>query len=185
MNLYLLQPGDQHFWGGSPSTSADGNLGDRLGAIWPGTLPIDANQASVPCMTLLSVQQGITSLNASQSLSPITASKAVNIVSPLLYDACLRANPLGRGKQQPTILWIASKAADNSAHLMCIQLRDAIVSDVTMQAGSDGVPTEVFRFTYTEVLWTASSQNNVGRSFGNISAGWSSIVNKPIGQFTD
>ncbi len=185
MNLYLLQPGDQHFWGGSPGTNSDGNLGDRLGAVWHGPLPIGANQANVPCMTLLSAQQAITSNNATQSLSPITCSKAVSIISPMLYDACLRANPLGRGKDQPTLLWIASKAADNSAHLLCLQLRDAIVGDVTLQGAPDGVPTEAFQFTYTEVLWTASAQNNVGKSFGNISAGWSSIVNKPIGQFTD
>ena len=184
MNVYLLQPGNQDFWGGTQNYNSDGNLSDLLGAVWGSGTQIP-NGNSNPCIVLQSVQQGIAALNTSQPLLPISCSKPINILSPRLYDACLRANPLGKGKDQPTLLWIGSKAADNSAHLMCIQLRDAIVSDVSGQGGPDGVPTEAFQFTYTEVLWTASAQNNEGKSFGNISAGWSSIVNKPIGQFTD
>ena len=102
-----------------------------------------------------------------------------------MYDMCLRAQPLGSGKDQPTKLYIARNSGDKTANVITIWLRDAIISEIQLQTHPDDMPTEQFKLSFTEILW----QNTVPLADTNIlgkrSVGWSLGSNRPITQFTD
>ena len=111
--------------------------------------------------------------------------KYVDKTSIKFYEYCLRAEPLGKGKDNPTKLYIARNSGDKTANIITISLRDAIISEIQLQSHPDDMPTEQFKLNFTEILWTYTVQNSQTGTAGNLSTGWSIARNRPIGQFTD
>ena len=168
MDLILLRPGDPALFPGDdrPAVAAIPEAGQ--------------------CIELVSLHQGMkqqvttdVSNSARTSGRPIvsefTCVKYVDKVSVKLYDYCLRAKPLGEGKDRPTILYIARNSGADATMIMTFALRDAIVSEIQFQSHPNDMPTEQFKLNFTEILWSYGSE---------AAAGWSLARNRPIAQFT-
>ena len=198
MDLILLQPGNPEVFGGANSWTGGGSLID--GKKWEGvTSPGDSKGGDVTfgqCLELVSVHQGMkqqittdVSNSARTSGRPIitefTCVKYVDKTSVKFYEYCLRAQPLGAGKDNPTKLYICRNSGDKVANIITIELRDAIISEIQFQSHPDDMPTEQFKLNFTEILWTYTVQRADTLSAGNLSSGWSIARNRLIGQFTD
>lgn len=185
MDLILLQPGAPSFFpNGDDGWNSSGSFVDHQ---WR-----DANLKLGPCIELVSLHQGmrqqITSDNPNSTeirpiLTVLTCVKYVDKISVKLYDYCLRAMPIGKGKDQPTLLHILRNAGDQTATVLTLALRDAIVSEIQLQTHPDDMATEQFKLNFSEILWTYGAQS--AATAGNASSGWSLKRNRPIGQFTD
>jgi type VI secretion system secreted protein Hcp len=187
MDLILLQPGNPEVFGSANDWDHGGSLIDNQ---WRDSV-LDLGQ----CIELVSMHQGMkqqvttdVSNSARTSGRPIitefTCVKYVDKTSVKFYEYCLRAEPLGKGKDQPTKLYIARNSGDKTANIITIALRDAIISEVQLQTHPDDMPTEQFKLNFTEILWTYTVQKADTGTAGNMSTGWSIARNRPIGQFT-
>jgi type VI secretion system secreted protein Hcp len=191
MDLILLEPGDPELVFGKKKgdcTTADSQIDEQ----WrDNTLFKEVG----PCLRLVSMHQGMkqqittdVSNSARTAGRPIitefTCVKHTDRTSVKLYDLCLRAKPLGRGDKQPTKLHFARRASDQTVNLMTIWLRDAIVSEIQLQAEADDAPTERFKLNFTEILWFYDTQLVGTDPTGKSSAGWSLARNLPITAFT-
>ncbi|RQO33886.1 Hcp1 family type VI secretion system effector [Herminiimonas sp. KBW02] len=188
MDLILLQPGDPDF---IPATS-DTTGGSLIDPQWQ-----DASLKLGRCLELVSVHQGMrlrTAITGEQAhdntaadrpiITELTCVKYVDNTSVKLYDYCLRAQPLGKGKDQPTVLYIARNSGDKTSNIITLSLRDAIVSEIQFQSHPDDMPTEQFKLNFTEILWTYTVQSTNAETAGNMVAGWSIAQNRPITQFS-
>ncbi|QDQ28499.1 type VI secretion system tube protein Hcp [Chitinimonas arctica] len=201
MDLILLQPGDPSLF----SKGADPNSWDKGGSLidvsaWKevggevddtlkglnGTLAIE----------LVSVHQGIkqqmttdVSNSARTSGRPVvtefTCVKYVDKLSVKFFDLCLRAKPMGAGKEQPTMIHIMRNSGDKTANILTMALRDAMISEIQFQSNPDDMPTEQFKLNFTEILWKYTVQRADTVTAGVVPAGWSIARNRPIGGFTD
>lgn len=187
MDLILLQPGNQDLLG------ADSSWGNGASLIDDKSRDSVANLGK--CIELVSMHQGIKqqvtndlSNSARTSGRPIigefTCVKYVDKASVKFYDCCLRAEPLGKGKGQPTRLYLLRNSGDKTASIMTIALRDAIISDIQLQSHPDDMPTEQFKLNFTEILWTYTVQTADTVSPESQSSGWSMVRNRPIEHFT-
>lgn len=192
MDLILLQPGNSDVFGGD--TSNDWTTG---GSLIDGEWRDDILKiADKPCIELVSVHQGMkqqvttdVSNSARTSGRPIitefTCVKYVDKTSVKFYEYCLRAEPLGKDKDNPTKLYICRNSGDKTANIMTFTLRDALISEIQFQSHPDDMPTEQFKLNFTEILWQFTVQlANTDRVSGVKSAGWSLARNRPIGQLT-
>lgn len=192
MDLILLEPGDSDAVFGKELNGwkTGGSLIDNT---WRDT---DALKDLGRCMELVSMHQGMkqqmttdVSNSARTSGRPVitefTCVKYVDKTSVKMYDMCLRALPLGVGKEQPTKLYIARNSGEQTANLMTIWLRDAMLSEIQLQTHPDDMPTEQFKLSFTEILWHYTVQMADTKILGKRSAGWSLARNRPITQFTD
>jgi type VI secretion system secreted protein Hcp len=186
MDLILLQPGDQEIFTSDNSYAEGGSLIDNQ---WRDQV-LDLKK----CIELVSMHQGMkqqittdVSNSARTSGRPIitefTCVKYVDKTSVKFYDYCLRAQPLGKGPDQPTKLYIARNSGDKTANIITMSLRDCIISEIQLQTHPDDMPTEQFKLSFTEILWTYTVQTTDMGTPGNVSAGWSIARNRPIGQF--
>lgn len=190
MDLILLEPGNTEVFGGDDNGWTTG--GSLIDSEWR-----DDNIKFGQCLELVSVHQGMkqqvttdVSNSARTSGRPIitefTCVKYVDKTSVKFYDYCLRALPLGKGKDQPTKIYVCRNSGDNTANIMTFVLRDAIISEIQFQSHPDDMPTEQFKLNFTEILWEFTVQNaDTSRASGKKSSGWSMARNRPIGQFTD
>lgn len=180
MDLILLQPGNPDILGGV----------SQIDPAWHDSMP-DLGR----CIELISIHQGMkqqittdVSNSARTSGRPIitefTLVKHVDQSSVKFYDHCLRAEALGKGKDQPTMLYIARNSGGSTANIITIALRDAIISEIQLQTHPDGMPTEQFKLNFTEILWTCTVQKADLHTAGKQSFGWSIARNRAIGQFT-
>lgn len=189
MDLILLQPGNQDIF---PKDAAvpGANGSTMIDTPWR-----DEILKFGKCIELVSIAQGMkqqvttdVSNLARTSGRPVitdfTCVKYMDTLSVKFYEYCLRAEPLGVGKDQPTKLYIARNSGDKTANILTFELRDAIISEIQFQSHPDDMPTEQFKLNFTEILWTYTVQGNDVRSHGNVLAGWSVARNRPIGQFT-
>ena len=181
MDLILLKPGNKDVFGGTSSSMIDGkdwgkdlNLGD--------------------CIELVSIHQGMkqqvttdVSNRARTSGRPVitefTCVKYVDKTSVKFYEYCLRAQPLGVGPKEPTILYVLRNSGDSIANIITMELRDALISEIQFQSHPDDMPTEQFKLNFTEILWTYTVQENDMTTPGSMRAGWSLSKNRPIGGF--
>ena len=114
-------------------------------------------------------------------ITEFTCVKYVDKSSVKFYEYCLRAQPLGKDKENPTVIYICRSSGDKVANIMTIALRDAIISEIQFQSHPDDMPTEQFKLNFTEILWTYTVQTaNTGRA-GSLSSGWSLARNRHIG----
>lgn len=204
MDLILMQPGDPAAVGlGDNSWEKGGSLIDGLAGDsdlpWNAfseqydkdPLPFDGKN----CIELVSVNQGMkqqvttdVSNSARTSGRPIitdfTCVKYVDKSSVKFNELCLRAKPLGVGKDQPTMIYILRNSGDRIANILTISLRDAIISETQFQSHPDDMPTEQFKLNFTEILWTYNVQKADTGNGGQFHSGWSVAHNRPIGQFT-
>ncbi len=180
MNFILLEPGDPDVVGAADDRSR--TLADGL--------------AVGPCIELVSLHQGMkqqvttdVSNSARTSGRPVitelTCVKYVDGMSVTLYAYCLRAKPLGKGAPQPTRIRLCRTAGDTEDIVMTDALRDALVSDIQLQATPDGLPTEQFKLHFTEILWTDAAQRDGAKAAVPAPAGWSLVRNRPIDAFED
>jgi type VI secretion system secreted protein Hcp len=183
MDLILLQPGN-----------ADDIIGDDSSTQIDGSWREDALKFG-KCMELVSIHHGMkqqittdVSNRARTSGRPVitefTCVKYVDQTSVKLYDYCLRAATLGSGADNPTRIYIARNSGENTANIITMSLRDAIISEIQFQSHPDDMPTEQFKINFTEILWTYTVQNVDMKPGGSIHAGWSVMHNRPIGNFT-
>lgn len=188
MDLILLQPGNPEVFGGANSWDNGGSLIDKE---WRDSV-LDLGQ----CIELVSMHQGMkqqittdVSNSARTSGRPIitefTLSKYVDKTSVKLYEYCLRAEPLGKGKDQPTKLHIARNSGNGTASILTILLRDAVISEIELQSHPSDMPTEQFKLHFTEILWRHACQAGKAATAGETVTGWSIARNRPITQFTD
>ncbi|GAB3347271.1 Hcp family type VI secretion system effector [Lysobacter tyrosinilyticus] len=193
MDLILLQPGNKTIFGGDDTNSwaADAAPG---GPAYGLDDPI-AKQFG-HCIELVSVHQGVkqqvttdVSNSARTSGRPIitdfTCVKYVDKTSVKFYELCLRAEPLGKGKDQPTKIHILRNFGDKTANILSFHLRDALISEIQFQSHSDDMPTEQFKLNFTEILWESTVQSADAARAGIESSGWSLARNRVIGSFTD
>lgn len=188
MDLILLQPGNPEVLGGANSQDNGGSL---IEDDWRASIA-DLSQ----CIELISLHQGMQQQvttdvsNAARTsgrpiITELTCVKYVDKTSVKFYEYCLRAEPLGKGKDQPTMLYIARNSGDKTVNIIAVSLRDAIISEIQLQTHPDDMPTEQFKLNFTEILWTYSVQGADTGSAGNRSTGWSIPRNCPIEQFTE
>lgn len=186
MDLILFQPGDPTFMVGNASNSASSLIDTSTGAAMP---------ALGSCIELVSLHQGMkqqittdvcdgTQSSSRPVITEFTCVKYVDQNSVKLYDCCLRAQALGTGKKQPSMLYILRSSGDTTTNIITMALRDAIVSEIQFQSHPDDMPTEQFKLNFTEILWTYHIQT-AADSEGKVSAGWSLARNQPIDKFTD
>lgn len=188
MDLILLEPGNGEFiFGKAPDDSTGGSLID---ASWRD----GALQGMGPCMELVSLHQGMKQHmtadvgNAARTsgrpvITEFTCVKYVDSTSIKLYELCLRAEPLGRGAAQPTRLYIARNSGDKTANIITISLRDAMISEIELQSHPNDMPTEQFKLSFTEILWSHSVLQADGKPGSQSTTGWSLARNRPIGAF--
>lgn len=188
MDLILLQPSDPDF-----IPASDGLTGGSLiDPQWQ-----DAGLNPGRCIELVSVHQGMRSQTAIAGeqaqdkaaagrpvITELTCVKYVDKTSVKFYDYCLRAQPLGKGKDQPTMLYIARNSGDKTSNIITFALRDAILSEIQLQSHPDDMPTEQFKLNFTEILWTYTTQLANTETTDNLVAGWSCKQNRPITQFS-
>jgi type VI secretion system secreted protein Hcp len=117
-------------------------------------------------------------------ITEFTCVKYVDKTSVKLYDMALRAQPLGVDKTQPTKLYIARNSGDQTANIMTIWLRDAMISEIQLQTHPDDMPTEQFKLNFTEILWFYTVQLADTKILGKRASGWSLARNRPITAFT-
>jgi len=191
MDLILLEPGDTAAVFGTEKNDW-GTGGSLIDNVWRDQ---DALKDMGQCLELVSMHQGIkqqmttdVSNSARTSGRPIvtefTCVKYVDKTSIKLYDMCLRAQPLGANKDQPTKLYIARNSGQQTANLITIWLRDAMISELQLQTHPDDMPTEQFKLNFTEILWHYTVQLANTQILGKRTAGWSLARNRPITQFT-
>jgi type VI secretion system secreted protein Hcp len=187
MDLILMQPGNPEIFGAANSEDTGGG---QIGQDWRDRIP-----GLGQCLELVSMHQGMkqqittdVSTSARTSGRPVitefTLVKYVDKMSVKFYEYCLRAEPLGKGKDQPTKLYIARNSGDKTASMITIWLRDAIISEIQLQTHPDEMPTEQFKLNFTEILWTYRVQKADADTAGTLSTGWSLAHNRPIEQFT-
>lgn len=191
MDLILLQPGDDEVFGGIKNDFATG--GSLIDDQWRDEI-LKLGQ----CIELVSVHHGMkqqvttdVSNSARTSGRPIitefTCVKYVDKTSVKFYEYCLRAKPLDNliaHPDKPTKLYIARNSGENAGNIVTMQLRDALITEIQFQSHPDDMPTEQFKLSFTEILWTYTVQTTNLKSSGNIAAGWSIARNRPIGQFS-
>ncbi|HSC79332.1 MAG TPA: type VI secretion system tube protein Hcp [Chitinolyticbacter sp.] len=194
MDLILLQPGDSDIFGGENSWANGGSLIDNFEDVWKDFKPPSKNMGQ--CLELVSVHQGMkqqittdVSNSARTSGRPIitefTCVKYVDKTSVKFFEYCLRAQPLDTDPSKPTKIYIARNSGDKTANILTMSLRNALISEIQFQSHPDDMPTEQFKLSFTEILWTYTVQKADTTTAGNLSAGWSIARNRPIGQFTD
>lgn len=185
MNLILLEPGNPAL------LDALGDAGDMDRGKWAGMLP-DCG----PCIELISVHQGMkqqVTTDVSNSARPtgrpilteFTLTRYTDSTSVHLYGLCLRAEPLGKGASAPTRLHIMRAAGERPASLITFALRDAIISEIQLQTHPNDMPTEQFKLSFTEILWTYDTQQSQSKDAVAQTTGWSLLKNRPIEQFTN
>jgi type VI secretion system secreted protein Hcp len=183
MDLIILRPGKSDIIGEDSSTYIDNDK-------WR-----DPIFNFDKCLELVSIHQGMkqqittdVSNKARTSGRPVitefTCVKYVDQTSVKLYDYCLRAETLGSGKDEPTMLYIARNSGDRTGNIMTFALRDAIISEIQFQSHPNDMPTEQFKLNFTEILWTYTIQDVDMSTKGSIHKGWSVMHNRPIGSFT-
>lgn len=191
MDLILLQPGSEEVFG------KDKNDWDTGGSLID---EVDRDDilafGDSPCLELVSVHQGMkqqvttdVSNSARTSGRPVitefTCVKYVDKTSVKFYEYCLRAQPLGSGKDEKTKLYICRNSGDKTANIMTFSLRDALISEIQFQSHPDDMPTEQFKLNFTEILWDFTVQRaDTTRVAGTKSSGWSLARNRVIGDFT-
>jgi len=187
MDLILLQPGDSTVFGGPNNWKEGGSLIDN---VWR-----DKVLQLGECLELVSMHQGIkqqmttdVSNSARTSGRPIitefTCVKYVDKTSVKFYDYCLRAQPLDTKPDKPTKIYIGRNSNTATANIMTFELRNAMISEIQFQTHPDDMPTEQFKLSFTEILWTYSVQAADTSAPGNKYAGWSIARNRPIAKFT-
>ena len=187
MDLILLEPGDQ--------TVVDTDNGWETGGSLIDNEWREEGLSFEKCIELVSIHQGMkqqvttdVSNSARTSGRPIitefTCVKYVDKTSVKFYDYCLRAKPLGIGKDQPTKLHILRNSGDQTARIMSFSLRDALISEIQFQSHPDDMPTEQFKLNFTEIIWQFTVQNAQTGIKGQKASGWSLARNRPIGEFT-
>jgi type VI secretion system secreted protein Hcp len=191
MDLILLVPGDTNAVFGTEKNDW-GTGGSLIDDQWRDK---DALNGIGQCLELVSMHQGMkqqmttdVSNSARTSGRPIitefTCVKYVDKTSVKLYDMALRAQPLGADKGQPTKLYIARNSGDQTANIMTIWLRDAMISEIQLQTHPDDMPTEQFKLNFTEILWFYTVQLADTKILGKRASGWSLARNRPITAFT-
>lgn len=191
MDLILLEPGDPALVFGSELNDRPSG-GSLIDDVWREHAAL---KGIGPCIELVSMHQGLkqqmttdVSNSARTSGRPVitefTCVKYVDDTSVTLYDMCLRAQELGKGIAQPTKLHIARNSGDQTANILTIWLRDAMISEVQLQTHQDDMPTEQFKLNFTEILWHYTVQSTDTNIPGTRSAGWSLARNRPISEFT-
>jgi type VI secretion system secreted protein Hcp len=165
MDIILLQPGEPDL-------------------VYPPTIPrIDGLPAAVIggfdpelCVPLIAFGQDLKA-PASATAPPaaaFTVVKPVDALSVKLYEFCLRAKPLGEGRERPTYLHRVS----NGVLMFTVALRDAAITDIQLQGQADGSTVERLTLNPTEMLWTYY------RGAGTLHTGWSTLLKEPIASFT-
>lgn len=193
MDLILLQPGDKSVFPSDNNWATGGSLIDAPGISMP-TVGGKVLQLG-SCIELVSVHQGMkqqvttdVSNSARTSGRPVitefTCVKYVDKTSVKLYDYCLRAETIGKDKDNPSYIYVLRNSGDKTYNIITFALRDALISEIQFQSHPDDMPTEQLKLNFSEILWTYSVQLSNMQTKGNIATGWSLARNRPITQFT-
>jgi type VI secretion system secreted protein Hcp len=165
MDIILLQPGEPDLVYPPAVPRIDGLPAAVIGGFDPGL-----------CVPLIAFGQDLKA-PASVTAPPaaaFTVVKPVDALSVKLYEFCLRAKPLGEGRERPTYLHRVS----NGVLMFTVALRDAAITDIQLQGQADGSTVERLTLNPTEMLWTYYS------GAGTLHTGWSTLLKEPIASFT-
>jgi type VI secretion system secreted protein Hcp len=166
MDIILLQPGDSDIVAPWANPKLDGLPAAVIGGFDPSL-----------CVQLIAFGQDLKA-PASSTTPPTTAFtvvKPVDALSVKLYEFCLRARPLGVGREQPTYL----HRVGNGVLALSIALRDAAIADIQLQTQADGSTVERLTLAPSEMLWTYYTAGGQ-----TLHTGWSTLRNGPIASFT-
>jgi type VI secretion system secreted protein Hcp len=165
MDIILLQPGEPDLVYPPAVPRIDGLPAAAIGGFDPEL-----------CVPLIAFGQDLKA-PASATAPPaaaFTVVKPVDALSVKLYEFCLRAKPLGEGRERPTYLHRVS----NGVLMFTVALRDAAITDIQLQGQADGSTVERLTLNPTEMLWTYYS------GAGTLHTGWSTLLKEPIASFT-
>jgi type VI secretion system secreted protein Hcp len=165
MDIILLQPGEPEIVYSPANPKIDSLPAAVIGGFDPSL-----------CVPLIAFGQDLKA-PASATAPPVTAFtviKSVDALSVKLYEFCLRAKPLGEGRERPTYLHRVS----NGVLVFSVALRDAAIADIQLQSQADGSTVERLTLNPSEMLWTYYS------GAGTLHTGWSTLQNRPISSFT-
>lgn len=182
MDLILLQPGNPDLLAGAATWNNGSSLLDGKQF---------ANQEMGQCIELVSMHHGIRMTGGAGAhgadtplITELTFVKYVDQASVRFYGCCLRAVPIGKGKDQLTTIYLARNSGDATASIMTLMLRDAIITDIQLQSHPDDMPTEQFTLNFTEILWRYTAQHTDTTAGSAITSGWSRLHNRPITAFS-
>ena len=101
----------------------------------------------------------------------MTITKFLDKATPVFNDKCCK------GAHIPNIkLYLRRAKDDGSVDYMVYELKDSIVSSVSVSGGGD-VPTETVTFNYGKIKWTYTETGDKDDTKGNVEANWSVIDN--------
>jgi type VI secretion system secreted protein Hcp len=178
MDLVLLKPGNQELFAEMTGSLIDGEL---IGGENPEELE--------GCMELVScnfgMQQQMTTdvsnsarTSGRPNLHDITIVKYLDKASPRLYQACLGAQPIDEGEDEPTKIFLCRNSNydgdDNIiAPIMTISLWNCMVSSVQAQSHPNDMATEQLTLNFTDIAWSAAHQDSQANTVGFSVAQWS------------
>jgi type VI secretion system secreted protein Hcp len=166
MDIILLQPGEPEIVYPPAVPRIEGLPAAVIGGFDPGL-----------CVPLIGFGQDLRA-PAPATAPPVTTFtvvKPVDALSVKLYEFCLRAKPLGEGRERPSYLHRVS----NGGLMLTVALRDAAIADIQLQTQADGSPVERLTLAPSEMLWTYYF--NGGET---LHTGWSTLLKGPIASFT-
>jgi type VI secretion system secreted protein Hcp len=165
MDIILLQPGDPDIVYSPANPKINGLPASVIGGFNPSL-----------CVQLIAFGQDLKAPTSPTTPPPtaFTVVKPVDVLSVKLYEFCLRARPLGAGRERPSYLHRVS----NGVLVFSVALRDAVIADIQLQTQADGSTLERLTLAPSEMLWTYYTDHGV------LHSGWSTLSNGPIASFT-
>ncbi|MNR99680.1 hypothetical protein D3C72_309200 [compost metagenome] len=188
MDLILLEPGDPDL---IPATGDEADAGliapqwhmDRL-KLGRCIKLVSLHQGMLQKIAISTEQDHASAAKTRPIITEMTCVKYVDKNSVTLYEYCLRAQVLGKGKEHPTRLYIARNSGENITNILTLSLRDALISEIQSQSHPNDMPTEQFKLNFTEILCTSSILQGDIETVGKLTHGWSFIHNRAITQFS-
>jgi type VI secretion system secreted protein Hcp len=165
---------------------ADGATSWEAISANPGNMGFDHTK----CVELVSINQGIKQqmttdvsngarTSGRPSVSDFTCVKYVDVTSPKLYEACLRASLLD-APGMPCRIHVLRNSGDRLNILMQFEINNVLISDIDFQSHPNDMATEQFKLNFTEISWLYCIQGAGMVNKGHVATGWSVARNRPI-----
>jgi type VI secretion system secreted protein Hcp len=100
--------------------------------------------------------------------------KSMDKATPKIFLAC------AKGETIKEVTLELCKAGGDKQKYMEYKLSDVIISSTSTGGGGGGDPTESVTFNFGKIQETYTQINREGRPAGNVAAGWSLVLNKPL-----
>jgi type VI secretion system secreted protein Hcp len=101
-------------------------------------------------------------------------SKYVDLATCQLIDYCNQAKPIATVK-----ITVGQNDAGKVTKFAVFELKNALISSVSIGGGGGGKPQETVTFNYTAISWAYVAQKSEVTDSGNTAAKWNLATNSP------